>query len=142
MCQGEDVFVIHNETIIAPYNLLSQYFDMEVAWLLNRSNHGMPRAVYCVAVGCLSRVVVSSTRRLGLTDYPYRLHQRLDTSPGGVIHSSPVQRPSINTCFEFVAERTKNITIFFRWRCNYLCFIHIMQPYIGTELLHMKGNLY
>jgi hypothetical protein len=56
ICQGDDVFVLHNETIIAPYNLLSQYFDMKVAWL----NHGGPRAVYCIAAGCLSRVAVSS----------------------------------------------------------------------------------
>jgi hypothetical protein len=55
-------FVLHNNTINSPYNLLSQYFDMEVAWLLNQPNHGRPRAVVAVR---LSRVVVSSTWRLG-----------------------------------------------------------------------------
>jgi hypothetical protein len=55
--RSEFVFVLHNETINSPYNLLSQYFDMEVTWLLNQPNHGRPRAV---VAGCLSRVVVSS----------------------------------------------------------------------------------
>jgi hypothetical protein len=55
--QREFVFVLHNETINPPYNLLSQYFDVEVTWLLNQPNHGRPRAV---VAGCLSRVVVSS----------------------------------------------------------------------------------
>jgi hypothetical protein len=76
-CLAQVCFVLHNEAIIPPYNLLSQYFDMGVARLLKQPNHGRPRAVYYVVATCRGTPILYSKAR-ELINYLYRPHQLLD----------------------------------------------------------------